>query len=708
VPAGPFEPIVGIDLGTTNSLVAIAAFPPGPAGAAPRILPDGFGRPLCPSAVHFPLSGGSGLRTGVPAAPQVPPPPVIGQRALELGRLHPGSTITSVKRLMGRALADAQDDLPYLPYRVVAGPGGAARVELPADPAGPQAAPPRLLSPQEVSAHILRHLRDQASRALGVPVRQAVVTVPAYFDDAQRQATRDAARLAGLDAVRILNEPTAAALAYGVGLRSAGSRAQSQLIAVYDLGGGTFDVSILRVVPGQPSPAQADRPDAQTPTPADFFQVISTAGDTRLGGDDFDHALVDHLMPRLADRLRESPGAPTVPARARAALRDAARRARHQLSEHATATIDLSAEDLDLGPGGRSFRAEITRARFEELVAPLVERTLESCRRALRDAQRSLAGEALSAVVLVGGVTRTPLVRRRVAEFFDLEPYTALDPDQVVALGAAVQASILSGASRQALLLDVVPLSLGVETVGGAVAKLIHRNSSVPARASERFSTSVDAQTSIKIHVLQGEREMAADCRSLGLFHLSGIPPMPAGIPRLRVDFLVDASGVLNVSAVEERSGKRAALQVVPTHGLTPEEVDRLERESFQHARADLSRRRVADLTATAALDLHWVGRQFAAHAAALAPDEHARLAGAIDILRDLVGRAKDDWQGVDAAALEAAKRELDAASVRLHEVSIAASLAADPALRAPGGAGPRPGTTAASGTPPPARPSPR
>ncbi len=624
------EVIIGIDLGTTNSLVAVAD------AHGPRVLLDDEGHAMVPSVVRYPAD---------PSEPRV-----VGRRAKSEAVLHPRSTVGSVKRLMGRSLADASDDLRYLSYDVVEGERGNARVRIVRESAAMS------LSPEEVSAHVLMELKRIAEARLGHPVSKAVITVPAYFDDAQRQATRIAGRLAGLDVVRIVPEPTAAALAYGIGLGRASDRnRQVSTVAVYDLGGGTFDVSILRLTP------------STSETEPFFFQVLATSGDTHLGGDDIDHLLVDHLLSeaRASGLLDGEPDAMT-----RRTLLQEAERAKILLSEATSAMVRV-----EVG-AGRVLERVVTREGLEAMMTPLVERTLASCAAAMRDAFKGGAGpHAVDAVILVGGATRTPLVRRRVGEFFGLAPYTALDPDCVVAMGAAVQASILSGASKGMLLLDVIPLSLGIETVGGAVAKLVARNTMVPAKATEMFSTSVDGQTAIRLSVYQGEREMAADCRKLAELTLSGLPPMPAGVPQVEVQFLVDANGVLAVHAAERRSGKRAALQVVPNHGLTTAEVERIERESFLHAKEDMLRHRVVDLIANCSLDVKWIADGLRRVGDELDPAYRAELQGAIDALTTMVRAAKADWRSVDANEMSRVKDVLDRLSVRLHETAIARSL---------------------------------
>ena len=558
--------ILGIDLGTTNSLSAYMT----PGG--PEMVRDADGGALVPSVIAFAPEG------------QV----TVGAEARAHAVENPRNTVYSVKRLMGKGMDDVRVDLEFLPYAILPGPHDTVCVEVNG----------RALSPQQLSALVLREVKKRAERALGREITEAVVTVPAYFDDAQRQATRDAGRIAGLEVRRIVNEPTAAALAYGL------DRGEDAHIAVYDFGGGTFDVSILRVADG-------------------VFQVLSTDGDTRLGGDDLDRELIGLITSEIRRRFGEKM---TFPASTRQALRNFAEATKVRLSQEAEAAVEV-----DLGRG-RVFRRTITRDEFESLATRWVDHTIEHCRQALGDA--GLAPGEIDEVVMVGGSTRIPLVRRRVGEVFGREPYTAINPDEVVALGAAVQAGILAGAHRETLLLDVTPLSLGIETLGGAMGKLIMRNSTVPCQASETFTTYVDGQTSVDIRILQGERELASDCRGLGRFQLRGVPPMPAGMPRIEVTFLIDANGILIVSAHEFKSGKEASVQVTPAHGLTRDEVDAMVKESYAHALEDMTAHRLIDVRNEATRILSAIDKALADVPDAMDEQEHRLLDAAVMTLR--------------------------------------------------------------------------
>ena len=514
--------IVGIDLGTTNSLVGYVDETTG----LPRVIPDAEGRVLLPSVVSF-------TREGV----------LVGEAAKRLLVRRPATTIYSVKRLMGRGYEDIKEELCYLPFKV-APCDGIVKIQV----------EDREVTPPQVSAIVLKSLKERAEKHFGEPIEKAVITVPAYFNDSQRQATKDAGRIAGLDVVRIVNEPTAASLAYGL------HRLKEGVIAVYDLGGGTFDISILRVKDG-------------------VFEVLATNGNTHLGGDDFDRAIVVWLL----DDIRSKHGVYLGrDSEAMQELRLAAEAAKIRLSvdERAALTIPFD---------GFTYHREIARTELEELIGKLVDSTLGPCRVALADA--SLGSSDIDEVVLVGGSTRVPLLRRRVRELFGKTPHSQLNPDEVVALGAAVQAHILAGGITSMLLLDVTPLSLGIETLGGIVSVLIPRNTTIPTSAREMFTTSVDGQTIVDLHVVQGERELAKDCRSLARFELSGIDPMPAGMPKIEVTFLIDANGILQAQAKELRTGKAAAIEVRPTYGLSETEVERMVEEAFAYAEADVEAR---------------------------------------------------------------------------------------------------------------------
>jgi Fe-S protein assembly chaperone HscA len=521
--------IIGIDLGTTNSLVAYVDAKT----SLPRVIPDVDGRVLLPSIVSFTSDG---VLVGEPARRQLV--------------RRPETTVYSVKRFMGRGYDDVKDELKYFPFTVT--PGETVVGIRVGD---------RTVTPPEVSAVVLKALKERAERHFAEAVEKAVVTVPAYFNDSQRQATRDAGRIAGLDVVRIVNEPTAAALAYGL------DRLKEGVVAVYDLGGGTFDISVLRVKDG-------------------IFEVLATSGDTHLGGDDFDRVIMLWLMEDIQSRHHVELARDGVNLakdhEAMQELRLAAEAAKVRLSSTERTTLTLPFASF-------TYHREITRADLERLIEPLVGKTLGPCRLALADA--GLRASQIDEVVLVGGSTRVPLVRRRVQELFGKTPHSQLNPDEVVALGAAVQAHILAGGITSMLLLDVTPLSLGIETLGGIVSVLISRNTTVPTSAREMFTTSVDGQTVVDMHVVQGERELAKDCRSLARFELRGIDPMPAGMPKIEVTFLIDANGILQVQAKELRTGKAASIEVKPTYGLTERDVERMIEDSFEYAEADVETR---------------------------------------------------------------------------------------------------------------------
>src|SRR5467141_1588552 len=596
------ERIVGIDLGTTNSLVAFMQ------GDNPVVIPGDDGSNLVPSVVALDGKG----------------QPIVGNAARNSLIETPERAVYSVKRLMGRGVEDIQEELKLFPFRLAEDlqAGEVLRIKL----------GEKTFTPPEISAFVLRQLKRNAERFFNAPVTKAVITVPAYFNDAQRQATKDAGRIAGLEVLRLVNEPTAASLAYGL------DKKQNGIVAVYDLGGGTFDVSILKLHDG-------------------IFEVIATNGDTHLGGDDIDNLLItialDDTRGDLGVDLRRH-------AEAVQTIRKAVIEAKIALSSQSSVKLDVEL------PGGKHYLREITREQFEQLIQPIIDRTAGPCKQALKDA--GLKPEQIDEVVLVGGSTRIPKVHALVEEMFQRQPHTDLNPDEVVALGAAVQANILSGgseATENMLLLDVTPLSLGIEVAGGVTDKIILRNSTIPASATQHYTTQVDGQTNVAIHVVQGERELAKDCRSLARFDLKGVPPMSAGLPRIEVKFLIDANGILRVSAREQRSGQEAEIDVQPTYGLTDEQVENMLLESFDYAEEDFRQRQVIEARREADTILTALAKAKRNHAWQELANDERRNVETLEKALVAVKHGNDD----DYHAIRAGIDALNEATMRLAEL---------------------------------------
>jgi len=592
--------IVGIDLGTTNSLVAYLD----PQSGAPKCVPGPSGSTLCPSIVSLDPDGSI----------------IVGEPARRRLLTQPERTIYSVKRLMGRGPSDIQSELKLFPFRVDPSSDHVIRVRLGR----------KVFTPPEISSFILRELKNWAEAYFNEAVDRAVITVPAYFNDAQRQATKDAGRLAGLEVLRLVNEPTAAALAYGLHEKQRGK------VAVYDLGGGTFDISVLKLI---------------STSEGDIYQVLSTNGDTHLGGDDIDNLLqaFAHEEILATDQIDFSPHGELAQE-----LRRELIAVKHRLSQADSVTLRFPL------PNGKVFVHEFTRGALEALIRPVVDRTMVPVRQALGDAR--LKPTEMDEVVLVGGATRTPLIRRTVQEFFDRKPHTELNPDEVVALGAAVQANILDRGVRNMLLLDVTPLSLGIETYGGAVAKLIPRNSTIPAGAQELYTTGVDNQTGIDIHVLQGERELAKDCRSLARFTLR-VPPAPAGLPRIEVKFLIDANGILQAGAKDIRTGEERSIEVQPSYGLNDNDIERMLEESIEYAEQDFAERQTIEAKTEAETILKATAKALAnPNAASLSQPERVKIEVTTAALQDAM-------EGSDYKLIRKQIDELNRATGHLAEL---------------------------------------
>jgi molecular chaperone DnaK len=615
--------VIGIDLGTTNSVVAVME------GGNPTVIPNQEGSRLTPSVVAFTKDGEI----------------LVGQVAKRQAITNPENTVFSIKRFMGRRHDEVVQEIKLVPYKVTKGNNGEARVEV----RGKQYAPP------EISAMILRKLKEAAEAYLGEKVTQAVITVPAYFNDSQRQATKDAGKIAGLEVLRIINEPTAAALAYGL------DKKKEEKIAVYDLGGGTFDISILEIGEG-------------------VFEVKATNGDTHLGGDDFDQRVMDWI----AEEFKKENGIDLRKDRmALQRLKEAAEKAKMELSSTIQTEINLPFITADAS-GPKHLVLTLTRAKLEALVADLVERTLGPCRQAMQDA--GLSPKNINEVILVGGQTRMPKVQEAVKQLFEKEPHKGVNPDEVVAVGAAVQGAVLTGEVKDLLLLDVTPLSLGIETLGGVMTALIPRNTTIPTKKSETFTTAADNQTSVEVHVMQGERPMARDNRTLGKFHLVGIPPAQRGVPQVEVTFDIDANGILNVSAQDKATGKQQNITITSSSGLTKDEIDRMMKEAESNAAEDAKNKQQIEVRNQTDSLVYSTERTLGEHGSKLAEADRKAI-------EDALGEAKDALKADDLDRMKRAQDTLTKAAHKLAEVMYQSQAQGEQ----PGGAG-APGAGASSG----------